>query len=296
MIRALSFLLLIAACSPSIDELSSLGSFPFEISKLLTLSESPARDTAVLDPLGETSADRFQPPSGFQRVTYPAGTFGHYLQHFPLQAHGRAVYLFDGRLKNRQDVHAAVLDIDVGKRDLQQCADAVMRLRAEYLWQGKRFDAIHFNFTNGFAAPYSRWRSGERIRVTGNEVSWVRSSRNSETYASFRSYLTMIFAFSGTLSLSRDLKPKPLREIEAGDVFIEGGSPGHAVLVMDKAVHPETGEILVLLAQSYMPAQDIHILRNFRDDAMSPWYSLEDFSDKVRTPEWHFSPSDLKAF
>jgi hypothetical protein len=40
------------------------------------------------------------------------------------------VLLYNGAPKFRQDVHAAVIDIDVGTRDLQQCADATMRLRA----------------------------------------------------------------------------------------------------------------------------------------------------------------------
>jgi Domain of unknown function (4846) len=38
-----------------------------------------------------------------------------------------------GDMKARQDVQYAVLDISVGNRDLQQCADAVMRIRGEYL-------------------------------------------------------------------------------------------------------------------------------------------------------------------
>ena len=48
--------------------------------------------------------------------------------------------------------------------------------------------------------------------------------------------------------------------IEIGDIFIRGGFPGHAVLVVDMAIHPVSGQKAVLLAQSYMPAQDIHIL------------------------------------
>lgn len=35
--------------------------------------------------------------------------------------------LYNGSQKPNQSVHYAVFDIDVGKEDLQQCADAVMR-------------------------------------------------------------------------------------------------------------------------------------------------------------------------
>lgn len=48
---------------------------------------------------------------------------------------------------------AAVIDIDVEKRDLQQCADAVMRLRAEWLWSIGTKDRIAFNYTGG-----GRWQ------------------------------------------------------------------------------------------------------------------------------------------
>ena len=249
-----------------------------------------------MDPEGATLSDRFLPPAGFVRTAYPPGSFGHYLQYFPLRPDGAEVMFFNGQKKYRQDVHAAVLDIDVGDRDLQQCADAVMRLRAEYLWRAERYEAIRFNFTNGFPAPYSRWRAGERIQVAGSEVQWIKRAGPSESYRDFRRYLTMVFAYAGTLSLARDLHPKTIADIEAGNVFIQGGSPGHAIIVVDKAVHPETGEILVMLAQSYMPAQDIHILHNFTDNPISPWYAVSTFSEGVQTPEWRFNADDLAGF
>ena len=253
-------------------------------------------DTPIIDPSGQLIIDRFKLPKGFQRVSTQTHTFAHFLQHFPLKEAGHKVMLFDGREKYRQDVHEAVLDIDVGKRDLQQCADAIMRLRSEYLWKEERFSDIHFNFTNGFRAEYKRWRAGERIQVKGNQVNWVRRQSASESYASFRQYLVMVFSYAGTLSLAKELKPQDLATIDIGDVFIQGGSPGHAILVMDKAVHEQTGEVLVLLAQSYMPAQDIHILRNPTNTEFSPWYSTKNFSTGVDTPEWNFTLADLKKF
>ena len=92
------------------------------------------------------------------------------------------------------------------------------------------------------------------------------------------------------------MKPQTLENIEIGNVFIQGGSPGHAVIVVDKAIHSETGEVLILLTQSYMPAQDIHILKNLERSDISPWYSIADLTHRVATPEWDFRASDLKQF
>ncbi len=83
--------------------------------------------------------------------------------------------------------------------------------------------------------------------------------------------------------------------MEVGDVFIQGGSPGHAVLVVDMAVKKNKRQKVFLLAQSYMPAQDIHILKNPSDSILSPWYSFQS-GDTLRTPEWDFSWSDLERF
>jgi hypothetical protein len=187
----------------------------------------------IINPVGQTVKDRINPPAGFQRALAEPGTFGDYLQNFPVKEDGTKVLLFDGREKYRQDVHAAILDIDVGKRDLQQCADAIMRLRAEHLYHASRFADIHFNFTNGFRADYQKWRAGQRIQVKGNKVEWVNRGTASESYADFRKYLTMVFSYAGTLSLAKELQPQELSEIAIGDVLIQGGSPGHAIVVMD---------------------------------------------------------------
>ena len=50
----------------------------------------------------------------------------------------KPVYLYDGKLKSNQDVQYGVLDIDIGKKDLIQCADAAIKLRADYLFEKNR--------------------------------------------------------------------------------------------------------------------------------------------------------------
>ena len=52
-----------------------------------------------------------------------------------------------------------------------------------------------------------------------------------------------------------------ISSMQAGDIFIYGGFPGHAVTVMAVAKNGE-GKKIFLLSQGYMPAQDIHILKN----------------------------------
>jgi len=239
---------------------------------------------------------RVQLPPSFHRSKPDDDTFAYFLQNFPLKPHRSKVYYYNGEPKHTQNAHLAVLDIDTGKRDLQQCADAVIRLRAEYLFQQARYDEIAFHFTNGFLAEYSRWRNGERIKVDGNTVSWYNASKKDERMESFQKYLVMVFSYAGTLSLNKELNPISIDELQIGDVFIQGGSPGHAVIVVDLAVHEDTGEKIFLIAQSYMPAQDIHIIKKNRNFVYGPWYSVKEITESLRTPEWTFYPKDLKRF
>ncbi|MCF6365721.1 MAG: DUF4846 domain-containing protein [Bacteroidales bacterium] len=162
---------------------------------------------------------------------------------------------------------------------MQQCADAVMRLRGEYLFGQKRYSDIHFNFlSDGKPRFFSTYAKGDF------------------SHKKFRKYMDYIFSYANTASLKKELKKvESPRNIQIGDVFIQKGNPyGHAVSVMDVAKN-DTGEIVFMLSQSYMPAQDIHILKNPNDENLSPWYKLKE-SGELNTPEWTFSFDDLKRF
>ncbi|TGE08793.1 DUF4846 domain-containing protein [Hymenobacter fodinae] len=238
---------------------------------------------------------RFPAPAGYQRVTVASGSFGQWLRNLPLLPVGTPVRLHNGQLKSRQDVHAAVVNIDTGSRDLQQCADAVIRLRAEYLFSLNP-DQVHFHLTSGHDIRFQDWYQGRSFRVVGEDVLPATKPVEAPTHLVFRHYLDQIFTYAGTLSLSRELTAVPLDQVQPGDVLIRGGSPGHAVLVLDVATQPGTGRRVALLAQSYMPAQQLHVLKAGPRPDSGAWFVLDANQEHVFTPEWTFANDELKRF
>lgn len=249
----------------------------------------------LIDTSGKTVATRFNPPAGFSRISFANNAFANYLQNLPLKPYGSMVKYFNGQTKESNRIYDAVVNLPIGKKDLHQCADAVIRLRAEWLFTTNQFEKICFNFTNGFRACYSEWMKGRRIAVSGNRVWWTDSGQPANSYESFWKYLETVFTYAGTLSLSSELATIPLSQLSVGDVFIQGGSPGHAVIIVDMAMNKNTGEKLFLLAQSYMPAQEIQVLKNPNNAINTPWYSAT-FVQELITPEWTFRATDLKRF
>ncbi len=200
------------------------------------------------------------------------GSFGEWLRDVSLKK-DRHVYLYNGELKRNQTAQFAVLDVSVGKKDLQQCADAVMRLRAEYLFSQKKYSEIEFKDN------------------AGKSYKWAGGSDRT----GFERYLETVFGMCGSASLQKQLKPvSSLNEMQPGDVFIKGGFPGHAMIVMDVAVN-DNGNRIFMLAQSYMPAQDIHIVKNPMNETLSPWYEINS-RQEVITPEWIFKRDQLRKW
>ncbi|HET9502776.1 MAG TPA: DUF4846 domain-containing protein [Hymenobacter sp.] len=245
---------------------------------------------------GHALAARFAPPPGCQRVAVPAGSWGAWLRGLPLRPASTPAHLYNGKLKDNQAVVAAVVDIDPGTKDLQQCADAVMRLRAEYLFS-QNVNKIHFHLTTGYDAWFSDYIAGRTFQVKGEEVTAAPKPAEAPTHAALQRYLLPVFGYAGTLSLRRELRPVPLPEVRPGDVLIHGGRPGHAVLVADVAENPRTGQRYLLLAQSYMPAQNIHVLRNVAQPALGAWFAVPAPDEaEVETPEWTFAREELGRF
>ena len=269
---------------------------PYDHMVVFENDESRQNTTIGKNNTEENIVNRFSVPEGYERVRVDSLSFAHYLRLLPLKPIGATVYYFDGRTKPNHNIYEAVVDLPIGQRDLHQCADAIMRLRAEYLYFQKKYDSIHFNFTNGFRADYSKWKKGQRLSVKGSTVSWVSSAAPSSSYKDFWKYLEVVFSYAGTASLEQELESAQLEDLKIGDIFIQGGFPGHAVIVVDLAKHKTTGDTIFLLAQSYMPAQEIQILKNPKDSNLSPWYTTSKIKNELYTPEWVFKKAHLRRF
>ena len=92
--------------------------------------------------------------------------------------------------------------------------------------------------------------------------------------------------------MEKESKTIGIEDIQVGDIFIKGGSPGHVVMVVDVCVNAE-GKKAFLLAQGYMPAQEFHVLNNPKhsDD---PWYYVDEVTYPLSTPEYSFDEGSLK--
>jgi len=210
-------------------------------------------------------------PEGFTRVEVAKNSFADWLRNCRLKK-SKTVFKYDGEAKQNQSAQFAVLDISVGNKNLQQCADAVMRLRAEYLFAQQQYDKIFFRDNDGktyaFSAPL--------------------------THAHLLMYLDQVFGMCGSASLAKQLHATTFSDIQIGDVLIRGGFPGHAVIVMDLAINAQ-GNKIYCLAQSYMPAQDIHLLLNPLKEAASAWYPVSGSGD-ILTPEYRFHYNELRSW
>lgn len=235
-------------------------------------------------------------PAGYKRMEIKKDSFGEFLRNQSLKQENSIVFLYNGRPKENQDAQYAVLKVDVGDRDLQQCADAVMRLWGEYLYSREEFDKIIFHFTDGRKIRYKDYAEGYRTKKKKEKLEWGKFAKRDYSYKAFRRYMDLVFAYAGTSSLKRydSLPLKEGEEIEVGFFLVQEKTPyGHAVLVVDKAMNKE-GKKVYLLAQSYMPAQEIHVLRNFGNLSLSPWYELS--TQAIQTPEWSFAKKDWAKF
>ena len=236
------------------------------------------QDCAAIAVECTTLESRFPAPNGYSRNTVGKFSYTNYLRQLPLKEYGALVKYFDGSTKNKGGVYCSVIDMDIDPVDLQQCADAVMRLRGEYLYSQKQYNSISFEYlSDGKPHYFSEYANGDY------------------SYPRFRKYMKQVFNRANTRSLKNELeKVTDKNDINAGDVFIVSGNPyGHAIIVLDVVANSD-GKKQIIVGQSYMPAQETQVLINPSCSNGSPWYNLD--TEKLTTPEWTFDWSDLHRF
>ncbi|MGB1211506.1 MAG: DUF4846 domain-containing protein [Lacinutrix venerupis] len=222
-----------------------------------------------------TIRSRVNLPKGFKRVNYAKGSFQDYLRNYKLKPYGTKIINYDNSQYYWQKGHIGILDITVPKNGLQQCADALIRIRSEYLWDNNRKDEIGFNFTSGHYCSWKKFAEGYRPIINGNKVTFKKTASVDYTKSNFYKYLNLIYMYSGTLSLSQELEEiTEVKDLKIGDMLILGGSPGHIVMLGDEAINSK-GEKLFLLFQGNTPAQSVHLVKNLENINISPWYNLK---------------------
>ncbi|MBU7578376.1 MAG: hypothetical protein KAF40_09965 [Flavihumibacter sp.] len=240
-----------------------------------------------------SSIESIAVPAGFARPVAARGSYTDFLRKLALKEN-KTVYYYTGQPKPNQQAAYAVLDIPVRNNSLLQCADAVMLIRATWLFDQKKYEQIHFLATDGTWLNYIEWCKGVRYVLKGKKLLTVRRSAQSvspEYRSNLDRFLQQVFAYCGTASLSRQMKRKsPNSSPETGDVFLQPGHPGHVMLVVDMAKNAK-GEAVFILLQGFMPAQDIHLVKSVQTHYPQPWQRFTNGS--FQTPEWNFPAGSL---
>lgn len=250
---------------------------------------SPFVDAAGAPPTTPLEA-RFPAPTGATRVPAAEGSYAAWLRVLPLRTDREHVEAWDGAVLSRPA--AAIAALDVGRGDLQQCADSAIRLHAEWLWATGRSDEAAYHFTSGDRSTWTDWKAGERFAIQGSRVERLGGEPRPDTWRAYRAWLQYVFRFAGTRSLRLDTDPVAATDpIQPGDLFVDPGSPGHAVVVLDVATLQ--GQRLGLLGQGFMPAEDFHVLHD-RAAVDGHWFVLPAGEDeRLDTPSW--SPFSRQA-
>lgn len=231
---------------------------------------------------GATVRETYPPPLGAQRIEGDA--FGRWLGTLPLAPVDEPVRTWSGQVVPQD---ARVIDLPLVPGDLQQCADTILRLRAE--WLREQGLTVSFFATSGDAIPWARWMQGERPRAEGRGLVWSTGGSRGDSPASWERYLAAVFTWAGTRSLAA-YETVPTDQPRPGDVIVQGGSPGHAVLVLDAARRPD-GEQLILIGEGFMPAQSAHVQHGPVED----WW-VWDPEEGLDLPYWPLPASALRRF
>lgn len=223
-------------------------------------------------------------PLGYERVEGEDPAYADWLRALPLREKGTDVMLYTGEKGKMQSLNYAVVDLPLLSND-EQCADVCMRLRAEYLYSNGKYNQIHFQNVGGKTQSYKGGASRKE----------------------FERYLRYVYGVANTYSLKHEMPNRKIKDMQPGDVFVyaEGDHDlerrihkkyGHAVMVVDVAVNKLTGGKIFMLAQGNTPARDIHVLRNYQNPLLSPWFSVDEEDEAFFLSCLYYKNNELRHF
>jgi hypothetical protein len=223
-------------------------------------------------------------------LSYTPDSWAYFLQHLPTE--NKPILDFKGNPVGNQGKHFAILNYDVGSADLQQCADALMRIRAEYQFSQKKYAQIGFHFNSGIYYTWTDYSKGIRPVFNGRQQVLKKTSATSGiSHESLRKYLDIVYAYANTVSLCKELTVT--NRLESGTVIIYPGNPGHCCMIVDAAVIGQKDTVFKI-AEGYMPAQSIYILSNPYEPEWNPWYHLR--KGEISTASCIFRSYYLRKF
>lgn len=217
-------------------------------------------------------------PKGYERVCGNDKEYTEFLRSIPLKPKGSRVMLYGSnetaRFGDRNKY--AVIDLPL-LSNAEQCTDACMRLRAEYLFRHGKYAKIHFANNAGLDFFYLGGRNRK----------------------AFESYMKRVYGFANTASLTKELPTRALKDVQPGDILVyparKGHKYGHAIFVID-VVQNKKGEKMVMLAEGNTPACDIHLIRNFRNWRNPAWFKWNDNAEVQYFSVFKFYKDELRYF
>lgn len=259
---------------------------------LTIVQDEKIPESVYLNPDGMTQETRILPPAGYMRVPAENASFASFLRNRAVYPSGTRIPIYDGTTTSALGV-AAVYDMKVGAEGYQQCADSVIRLYSEYLYETGRKNDIAFHLSNGFLCDYQSWLKGKRVLAAGDFSCWLPGKSRTDCVQTLDDYLVTVMRYAGTLSLTDESSQISASKLHAGDFICRGGSPGHVLLIVDEAADAD-GNRCFLLGQGLIPSMSFHIVTNPNN---SPWFTEETLAaEQISLEGYTFTPENLRRW